>query len=195
MGTRNRYEGIEKFAVQLIKFKARQLVGKSGFSEADRDDLEQELAADLLKRLPKFNPARAQMNTFITRIVEHRVSTLIEAQKAKRRNYRLRGGSLNELVDQGPEGIIERIDGVDNDEYSMRTGKSSRTVEELMEMAIDINAVMADLPPDLRDLCERLKTENVTDISRDTGIPRGTIYESITKLRSMFERAGMKDYL
>lgn len=195
MGTRNRYEGIERYAVQLIKFKAMQMVGKSGFGEDDREDLEQELAADLLKRLPKFNPVRAQLNTFINRIVNHRVSTLIEAQKAKQRNFRLRGGSLNEVVDQGTNGIVERIDEVDTDEYSMWAGKSARTVEELMEMAIDINGFLADLPPNLRELCERLKTENVTDISRDTGIPRGTIYESITKLKGMFERAGMRDYL
>ncbi len=48
---------------------------------------------------------------------------------------------------------------------------------------------------ELRELCKRLDTDTVTEISRDTGIPRGTIYESIKKLRAIFEDAGLRDYL
>jgi len=69
MGYENRYQGIDDYAVQLIKYKARQLVGRVGFTESDREDLEQEMVLDLLRRLPKFDPKRAGRNTFIARIV------------------------------------------------------------------------------------------------------------------------------
>ena len=44
-------------------------------------------------------------------------------------------------------------------------------------------------------LCRRLGVETVSEISRDTGIARGTIYEWMRKLRGIFEEAGLKEYL
>ena len=49
MGFENRYDGIDDYAVRLIKHKARQLIGSAGFTESDRDDLEQDLMLDLLR--------------------------------------------------------------------------------------------------------------------------------------------------
>ena len=40
MGFDKRYKGIDEYAVRIIKFKARQLVGRVGFTESDREDLE-----------------------------------------------------------------------------------------------------------------------------------------------------------
>ncbi|MDY6903826.1 MAG: sigma-70 family RNA polymerase sigma factor [Thermodesulfobacteriota bacterium] len=198
MGFDNHYEGIDKYAVQLIKYKARQLVGRVGFTESDRDDLEQELMLDLLRRLPKFNPARAQRNTFIARVVEHKIATIIESKKAGMRDYRLCRCSLNEKFETGNyenSFCVERIETIDQEEYFRRTGKLSRPTDELRALTIDVHKAVEQLPPELRRLCKRLETETVTEISRDTGIPRGTIYESIKKLRAIFEDAGLRDYL
>ena len=48
---RNSYDGIDAYAADLIRHKARQLVGKAGLTENDRQDLEQELMIDLLSRM------------------------------------------------------------------------------------------------------------------------------------------------
>jgi len=195
MGFENHYEGIDEYAVQLIKYKARQLVGRVGFTESDRDDLEQELMLDLLRRLPKYNPDRAQRNTFIARVVEHKIATIIESQKAGMRDYRLCRCSLNDRFEDEEGGSIERMETIDQEDYLRRTGKLSRTADELRALTIDVRKAMEQLPPELRRLCQRLETETVTEISRETGIPRGTIYESIKKLRAIFEDAGLRDYL
>lgn len=195
MGYENRYQGIDDYAVRIIKYKARQLVGRVGFTESDRQDLEQEMVFDLLRRLPKFKPERAQRNTFIARVVEHKVATIIEAQKAGMRDYRLCSCSLNDRFENEEGGSVERIDTINQDDYLQRTGKLSRPISDLRGLSIDVRSAVEKLPPELRDLCKRLQTESVTDISRDTGIPRGTIYESIKKLRTLFEDAGLKDYL
>ena len=84
---------------------------------------------------------------------------------------------------------------IDQEDYLRRTGRLSRTADELRALTIDVRKAMEQLPPELRRLCRRLETETVTEISRDTGIPRGTIYESIKKLRAIFEDAGLRDYL
>ncbi len=195
MGYENRYQGIDDYAVQLIKYKARQLVGRVGFTESDREDLEQEMVLDLLRRLPKFDPKRAGRNTFIARVVEHKVATIIEAQKAGMRDYRLCSCSLNDRLEDKEGRSIERMETIDQEDYLRRTGKLSRPMSELRNLSIDLRSAVQTLPPELRELCKRLQTESVTEISRDTGIPRGTIYESIKKLRAIFEDAGLKDYL
>ena len=188
-------EGIDEYAVQIIKFKAKQLVGRVGLTDSDREDLEQEMILDLLQRLPKYNPDRAQRNTFIARVVEHKIATIIEARKAGLRDYRLCNCSLNEHLEDEEGGSVERMETIDQEDYLRLTGKLSRSTAELRDLSIDVRQAIEKLPPELRELCRRLDTDTVTEISRDTGIPRGTIYESIKKLRAIFEDAGLRDYL
>ncbi len=69
MDVKNCYEGIDKYAVWLVRRRARYLVGKAGFTEDDREDLEQEMIIDLLRRLPQFNSSRAQRKTFIAKVI------------------------------------------------------------------------------------------------------------------------------
>ena len=195
MGVDNSDDGIDPYAAGLIRFKARQLVGKAGFTASDREDIEQELTLDLLRRLPKYNPKRAQLNTFIARVVEHRLASLIEAQKAGIRDYRRCRCSLNERFEDADGRSVERLETFDQEDYLVRTGAQSRSSEELNRLAVDVATVLEGLPRELRNLCRRLKAETLTEISRDTGVPRGTIYESIKKLREIFEDAGLKDYL
>jgi len=195
MGFDNHPEAVGEYAVQLIKYKAKQLVGRVGFTESDREDLEQEMLLDLFRRLPKYNPKRAQRNTFIARVVEHKIATIIESQKAGMRDYRLCRCSLNDRFEDEEGGSVERMETINQEDYLRRTGKSSRPTSELRDLSLDVYEAIKKLPPELRELCERLDTDTVTEISRDTGIPRGTIYESIKKLRAIFEDAGLKDYL
>ena len=195
MGVDNSDDGIDPYAAGLIRFKARQLVGKAGFTASDREDIEQELTLDLLRRLPKYNPKRAQLNTFIARVVEHRLASLIEAQKAGIRDYRRCRCSLNERFEDADGRSVERLETFDQEDYLVRTGAQSRPSEELNRLAVDVATVLEGLPRELGELCRRLKAETVTEISRDTGVPRGTIYESIKKLREIFEDVGLKDYL
>ena len=120
MGFDKRYEGIDEYAVRIIKYKARQLVGRVGFTESDREDLEQEMMLDLLQRLPKYNPDRAQRNTFIARVVEHKIATIIEARKAGLRDYRLCRCSLDDRFEYGEyedSFCIERMEIIDQEDY------------------------------------------------------------------------------
>ena len=195
MDRKNKYDGIDAFAITLIKYKAKQLVGRAGFTTSDRDDLEQDLVLDLLHQFPKYDPKRAQRNTFITKVVEHRITTLIEAQKTGIRDYRRCPCSLNDRFEDEDGRTVERMDMLDQEDYLLRTDAQSRPWEELSALAIDMAAVLDGLPPELRELCRRIETETVTEISRDTGVPSGSLYESIRKLRVIFEDAGLKDYL
>jgi len=195
MGSINHCEGIDEYAVQIIKFKAKQLVGRVGLTDSDREDLEQEMILDLLQRLPKYNPDRAQRNTFIARVVEHKIATIIEARKAGLRDYRLCNCSLNERLEDEEGGSVERMETIDQEDYLRLTAGLSRSTAELRDLSIDVRQAIEKLPPELRELCRRLGVDTITELSRDTGVPRGTIYESLKKLRAILEVAGLKDYL
>ncbi len=145
---RNKFDqGIDPYAVEIIRFKARQLVGQVGFTVADRDDLEQELILDLLRRLPKYNPKRAKRNTFIAHVVEHKIATLIEKQTAVKRDYRRCPCSVNEPIKDEDDCTVERVEMLDQEDYLRRSGVERRPAENLRELAIDVAAVVETLPP------------------------------------------------
>ncbi|QBG46037.1 sigma-70 family RNA polymerase sigma factor [Verrucomicrobia bacterium S94] len=190
----NSYEGIDTYAADLIRNKARLLIGKAGLTESDRPDLEQELMIDLLERMKRYNPAKAKKTTFMARIVERRIASLLEKRFAQRRDCRLCSTSLNEIVPGNYGDRDQRVDLLSSD-----LNPASKTSEPLErksgDMQIDLEEVIASLPEQLRDLCERLRTSNMMEISRDTGICRGTLYYRLTLLREAFQEAGLKEYL
>ncbi len=160
MGVGNSYAGIDEYAVSLVKHKAYILAGQVGFTKADREDLEQSMILELLLRLPGFNPQRAQKDTFITMVIEHAVLKIIEKQIAGIRDYRLCGGSLNDYLEDEEGNRIERIERMSEDEYFRRICGQIRSRQDQVEFAIDLERIIAELPLELRSLCERLEGRN-----------------------------------
>jgi len=188
---KNSYAGIDTYAARLIRAKAHQLIGKAGFTENDRQDLQQDLMMDLLQRMRHFNPAKAKKATFMTRIVQRRISTLLEARHARCRDWRLCRVSLNTPCenDRGdtPRELIDRVDSQGN------LGNSERETrqEAISNLHMDIERVLDTLPEDLRDLCERLRESNMAEIARETGVARTTLYDKLTRIREAFREAGL----
>ena len=81
MDYQNTYYELGEYANDLIRSKARTLIGKAGFTSADCEDIEQELALDLLVRLEHYDPKKSKRSTFMTRVVEHRIATLRDQEK------------------------------------------------------------------------------------------------------------------
>ena len=187
-------EGIGDYAERLIKHKAKRLVGRAGFVRSDQEDIEQELRFDLLCRRPKFDPSRGKFSTFVDRVVKHKIASIIAARKAHLRDYRREGCSLNEQVPDTQGKTVERGDTL-NRESDRRMQGPVHSHESRVDLALDTKEAIAALPPDLRELCHHLKRQNPTEVSEETGIPRGTLYESFETLRRRFEKARLKEYL
>lgn len=188
---RNNYDGIDSYATKLIRYKAYSMVGKAGFCEADRPDLEQDMMLDLLQRLDKYNPAKASKNTFISRIVENRICTILESRHTCRRDWRLCLTSLNEKIRNCEGGIAERIDMLDTDGKISYHGAEARLWRN-EELHVDVKRVVESLPAELQDLCGRLCHSNIREIARDTGIHHSKLYEWLHKIQEAFTEAGIK---
>jgi RNA polymerase sigma-70 factor (ECF subfamily) len=186
---------VSEEANRVIRRKAQELIGKAGLVGADRDDIEQELRLDLARRLPRFDPDRSQIQTFTRRVVDNRVATLLEARRAALRDHRRVVHFEESAADGGAPGDegAERV--VDLAAYRRHALDAGRDREEHVDLARDLHRATCALPPDLQELCWRLTTDNVTEISRDTGVPRPTIYARLAEVRAHFERAGLRVYL
>lgn len=196
MEVENRYDGVDEYAIKFITFKANQLVGTAGFTKSDVPDLEQELMFDLHRRLPRFDRSKAKKTTFIARVVEHRIATILEERKAGKRDYRRVGHSLNERIDYGEgDWSIEKSANVDQEDYWRQRGCSSRSLIEIGDLGVDLAVLLENLPEDLRDLCLRLTRQTITEVSKETGVPRSTIYDALKRIRNLFESAGLREYL
>ena len=195
MQSNQKQQEVNEYAANVIRYKARQLVGKAGFTESDRDDLEQEMMLDVIARLPKFDPNKATQKTFVARIIERKISKLIRHRTSEMRDYRREAFSLNASIEDGDGGSVERGDLVSQENVDPTVAVNSRTGVDEMAFLHDLQSVLSGLPDHLRRLCKILKTGTVSDAAREMGIPRTTLNDHVRKLRSLFEEAGLKECL
>ncbi|MCX7425062.1 MAG: sigma-70 family RNA polymerase sigma factor [Planctomycetia bacterium] len=187
-------ETIDRFTRGIIRRKINQLIGRAGFMWQDRDELEQDLVLRVLQSLPSFDPDQAHRNKFITAVVERYVANILRNKRAEKRDHR-RISSLNVMVTISEDEATELAETISHRELNSRRNRHPRCDEELSQLTQDVAEVMAKLPDELRDLAERLKAQNISEIARETGIPRTTLYESVRRLRRRFESAGLREYL
>ncbi len=178
------------YARNIIKYRLDRLIGRAGLTEDDREDLEQDLLCDLLERLPRFDPSRGTIGTFIARVVEHRIVAILRRRTSAMRDYRREECSLNEEIADGEGGTVERAETMD-----ASVNRRGRSDEEAAELAMDVQAVLEALPDDLRQLCQQLKSASVARIARETGVPRTRLDRMVRTLRRRLGAAGLDGYL
>ena len=194
MGNANNFEDFD-YAIYLISYKVGRIIGVLGFTSDDKEDLEQELMLHLLENWPRFDSERGAVKTFINCVLDNRIRQIIESRKTQKSGFGKWTLSLDERIEGEDGGAVTRIDAVDREEYMLRTGKLRRRALDECDLRIAVEQAISRLSPELRELCERLMRQNVTEISEETGIPRHRFYPSIRKLRCIFEEAGLKDCL
>lgn len=191
MNSKNTYREFDEYAANLIKHKARKMVGTAGYTSDDLHDIEQDLMLDLLQRIKKYNPAIAKMTTFMSRIVDNKANTLYESRNAARRNWKLCQTSLNDPIPSNDSDIGERIDLV----TSPREEDESMSPIEIHDRHMDLAKALSSLPEDLQDLCQRLKYLSITEAAQELGIPRTSLYTKLKQLRQHFSDSHLEDYL
>ena len=149
MGANRTHKPFDAYAAEVIRFKARQLVGKAGFTKSDREDLEQELALDFLRRSRNFNPDKSKRSTFTTWVVAHHVATILESRHAPTRDVRKEGPSLDAMIADDGGKQVERITIMD-----ARANHPGRSPEELHPLKLNVQSVIETLPPRLREIAE-----------------------------------------
>lgn len=161
-----------------IHHKARQLIGRFGFTAGDLADLEQDLALDIWQRSQGFNPQRAQWQTFVSRCVDHRLADIIRSRCCRMRNYERRC-----VLDPSDEGS------------PAHAPHSAATRGWVHDLRLDLAAALAVLPERLRVLCQRLVTSSISEIAAEDGCTRWRVYRDLAEIRRAFSAAGLAAYL
>ena len=126
--------------------------------------------------------------------MERRISTILEARFAQCRDWRKCFNTLNDPIPGGDNDSAERIEQVSSDGLMGHHGKES--IEQRQnDIRFDVERVIAALPADLQELCEKLQSSNMAEIAREMGVPRSTLYGTLTKLRDAFRDGGLEEYL
>jgi RNA polymerase sigma-70 factor (ECF subfamily) len=185
---------IDPFTKKLIRWKAGKLTGWAGLRPQDRPDLEQEFAHRVLRSERAYSPERAAREPFISAVIKNAASNVLRHRRADKR-YDRRTGSLNVLIWIEDIGVTELGAAISGREYDARRRSHPRSDAELAQLKFDIAFVLSTLPPDLRELAEKLMRMSVAETARELGVPRTTLYESIRRLRRRFEIAGLRKYL
>ncbi len=174
--------GFDEYAACLISRKARQLVGKAGLTAADCQDVEQDLALHLLQQRHKFDPARSGFHTYVSRLVDRRIASILRWRGAAKRDWRVNGLSLNAPV--------ESADGDD-----VELGDTVGAKDPPLDLPVDLQRAIDSLSPDLRRLCERLREESASEVALRLGVSRATVHARIGVIRRALRKKGLHDYL
>ena len=195
MVTKHNLDCFDEFTSRFIRGKVRKLIGTAGFTESDRPDLIQEFALDLIERRKKFNPKTANWEAFVVVVCENRFATILEHRRAAMRFCSREAGSLNRPVKHGTERGIDIGDTIADSQQELRTGRRRRPHEEASDLARDVAYVLDHLTPHFREVCERMKHDSKASVARDLCMSQGAFYNLLERIRTRFEKAGLRDYL
>lgn len=194
MFTNNTSHRLGRFEYGIVKRKVRQLIGRVGFTAQDREDLEQELLARLLKSLESFDPRKAHRNVFVTAVVERDVANILRDRQADKRNHH-HMSSINVTIDVCERGATELADTISQREQDARHCRSPRRPQELVELRVDLRDFLVKSTAADRELAAALMSKTIAEIAREWGIPRTTLSDRVRKLRKRWERSGLRIYL
>lgn len=182
---------IDDFASELVRRKARQLTRLTSLGRQDREDLEQELFLCLLRKLELFDDQRGDLGAYLTAIIERCALNFLRNQRAAKRNA-VRVSSLSVHVDAGEGEPAPFASVIPDSAHDFRLTRDRLSDEELVSLAIDIEEVLARLPPHWQELAARLKTRTKTEAARDMKMPRSTLYGWVRSIRRQFEKRGFE---
>src|SRR3990167_6347193 len=110
----NHINGFDGYVLVRVRYHAKRLSRSLGFDPVDVADIEQDLALDLHRRLPRFDPAKSALPTFVSHIVKNCAETRREQVLAEKRGIRITRCSLHDIVPSEDGGetfpLIDTID-------------------------------------------------------------------------------------
>jgi RNA polymerase sigma-70 factor (ECF subfamily) len=166
------------------------LCRKVGFSRSDFDDLQQELKLRLLQKSSKFDPTRGSLSTFIDRVINNEVRTMLRDRRRRKRAPGFTASSLEApAAGQNRDEAGNVGDAVSAADQARRTGTPDRPTDT-EETAEAVDQVIKSLPPEDADIANRLKHAGVSAVARDLGVSRQHVYEVIDRMRKRFKDAG-----
>ncbi|MCC7409803.1 MAG: hypothetical protein IT442_17185 [Phycisphaeraceae bacterium] len=155
---------------EIIKEKARKMIGHYGYRACNLADLEQELALHVVRQMHLYRATRGTRAQFVSQITKNKLLNLIEHRRAQKRDDR-RNVTI-EVVDKN----VLPGDG---------------TTPAGRDLGIDVRAVLERLPQELRQVANLLPERSGQEIGRLLGLSRGQVRWRIQQIGQALSAAGL----
>jgi DNA-directed RNA polymerase specialized sigma24 family protein len=166
-------QSTEDFLKSRIDYRAASLAAMFGLDELGKEDLSQQMHAELLCAAKNFDCRRSGYRTFACGVLDN----FVRSQMRKRISESNSGVEAVYFDD-----IYEGFEPVINDPSA---GENSR--EQLTDLSIDIPHLISRLPRRLGTLCRLLKDMSPAQAAEKLNISRTCIYRDIKEIRQYFE--------
>jgi len=181
---------LDRFEEWFIRCKARQLAGKAGFTLSDVEDIAQDIRLDVLRRLPRHDPAESSRRVFVVLLVRHCVADLLKRERREGRNGGRRPQSLNAPVRDGEGREVELHQTV-----AAGASRAGAAEEQLRDLASDVRRVVAALSARDQEWCRIVGEEGLEAAARRLGLSGRPGRRLRARVRAAFAAAGLAAYL
>lgn len=154
---------------EIIKRKAKRLVGHYGYRTADVEDLQQELALHVFPRTRLHQPERGSREGFIGTVASNKIRNVIEQRTAQKRDQR-----HDVRIDDVGEGAV--IDGT--------------IAQERIDQQIDVREALRRMPADLREIALLRAEHTEKELGKLLHLTRAQVRTRLGNLEKFLQDAG-----
>ena len=181
----------DPFTVTFIRAKARQLCRRTDFSRSDDEELRQGMRLYLLEKAHLFDPARGNIEAFVTQMIKTWVAMQLRYRNCPKRGESFTAHSLERSpVEQ--EGQMTTLGNTLLEEDGRRlTQTYPRSDTELLELRDAMAHVMATLDPEDRALLTSVAEIGLKPTARKLGVSWRQVTNALNRIREECEKAGL----
>jgi len=179
------------FTVTIICAKARQLCRRSDFSRSDYDDLRQDMRLYLIKKASLFDPARGNLEAFVTNALNTWVAMRLRYHNREKRRDSHNPISLERTI-VDCDGYITTLGAVLSEKDDRRMMRAyGISAAEQFELREAIEYAMRRLEPEDRALLLQVFEEGITGTAKSLGISYRQANNAMERIRAIFKKAGL----
>ena len=153
------------------------------------EDLLQECLAHWFFVKDEFDLSReVTLKTFMKRVVKNKLLNILEKKLAKKRQTDIKSVSLNALLEEGETQTMEKFIGVE--------GEALRRLND-SDLSFTLQKAFCKMSARQKELCRLLGEEglSVSEASKRMSVPRSTLQEEVKRVREVFRKEGLENYL
>jgi len=189
------YRGLfQDWEIAVAKKLVNEFQGKWRCLEREEfDDLLQECLTHWYFAKDDYDPGReASQKTFMGRIVRNKLTDLVRERESDKRKVAHLTVSLDKPLgeDEDSPTLIDKIDG-----GNVTDVLHNHSLE--IHLKIDLSKALQKLTHQQKELCHLLGEKGLTvkEASDCLKTPRSTIYDELKRIRTIFMKEGLEDYL
>jgi RNA polymerase sigma-70 factor (ECF subfamily) len=155
----------------------------------DFDDLLQECLIHWFDVRDGYDPGRdASKQTFMSKVIRNKLGNIIEKSTAEKRKTIYENISLDALLSDDEDAPTLKDKIPDTKSIPQQTN---------IDLRIGLSRACQKLTPQQRKLCKLLGEDglSITEASKEMKKHRRHLYREIARIREVFEKEGLKDYL